>query len=141
MYVRGLARDARGGDVDLVRQVREPIVFLRNRRCPEGIRLDDVGAGQQVLIVDVTHKIGSRQHQQIVVAAQVDRMIGETLSAKLSLGQPEALDHRPHRAVEQQNAPRQQFAQSCLGGGRWGSVSHGSRHSRARAPSIEGPTA
>ena len=42
--------------------------------------------------------------EQIVVAAQVARVIREPLAAEVRLGQLVALDHRAHRAVEDEDA-------------------------------------
>jgi hypothetical protein len=41
-------------------------------------------------------------------------MIREPLAAELLLGQPVALDHRAHRAVEDQDPARHQLAQALL---------------------------
>ncbi len=58
--------------------------------------------------------VGPRQHQQVVVALQVARVILEALAAEVGLGQLVPLDHRAHRAVEDEDALREQSSsQSC----------------------------
>ena len=44
-----------------------------------------------------------RERQQVVVALQIAGQIGEALAAELGFGQPVALDHRAHGAVEDQD--------------------------------------
>jgi hypothetical protein len=51
--------------------VFETVVGLRHRRAVEGVGLDDVAAGLEVLVVDVTDDLGLGEHQQVIVAAQV----------------------------------------------------------------------
>src|SRR3546814_1325120 len=45
-----------------------------------------------------------RQYQQIVVAFQIARPVGEALTTIMHLFELVALDHRSHRAIEHQNA-------------------------------------
>ena len=54
--------------------------------------------------VDRADDVGPRQDQDIVVAAQIARMIREPLAAEVGFGQLVALDHRAHRAVEDEDA-------------------------------------
>ena len=113
---RGLDGEARRGYVHLVGDVSQSVVVLGNGRCAEGVGLDDVGAGLQVLLVDVANDVRSRQHEQVVVAPEVDRMAGEAFAAKTGLRQLVVLDHGPHRAVQDQDAAREDFAKAGLGG-------------------------
>ena len=48
---------------------------------------------------------GCGERQQVVVALEVARPVGEPLAAVARLVGPVALDHRAHRAVEDQDAP------------------------------------
>ena len=50
---------------------------------------------------------GRDEHQQIVVALEIARMRLEALAAEIGLAQPVPLDHRPHRAVEDEDPARQ----------------------------------
>ena len=54
--------------------------------------------------MNVADRIGLRQDQQIVVAAQVVRPVGETLAPEIGFLQLQLLDHRAHGAVENENA-------------------------------------
>ncbi|MCY1372972.1 hypothetical protein D9M69_602150 [compost metagenome] len=51
--ITGLARQPGGHQVQLVGQFRQVVVALGDRRGAEGIGLDDVGAGLEVLAVDL----------------------------------------------------------------------------------------
>ena len=48
--------------------------------------------------------VGPRQHQEIAIALELARVIGEARAAEFRVGELEALDHRAHRAVEHENA-------------------------------------
>ena len=58
--------------------------------------------------------VGARQDQQIVVALEILRVILEPLAAEVRLGQLVALDHRPHRAVEDEDALRERVLEAPL---------------------------
>ena len=98
--VAGGARQARAGDVHLAGEGAEVVVGLGHRGRAEGVGLDDVGAGGEVLLVDRGDHVGPGHLQQVVVALQALRMVLEALAAVVGLGQAMALDHRAHRAVE-----------------------------------------
>src|SRR5204862_3333631 len=66
----------------------------------EGVGLDDVGAGAQVGFVDRLDDLGPRQLEQVAVALEALRMVLEALAAVVGLAELVALDHRAHRAVE-----------------------------------------
>ena len=61
--------------------------------------------------VDAQDHVGLRQLQQVVVALQVLRVVGEARAAVLGLAEPAALDHRAHRAVEDDDALLQDVGQ------------------------------
>ena len=48
--------------------------------------------------------VRAREHEQIVVAAQVVRVTGESLPAEVRFREAVALDHRAHRAIEDEDA-------------------------------------
>ena len=70
------ARFELGGlQIDLVHELFHVIVGLGDRRRVEGIRLDDVRARFEILLVDFTDDLRLRQNEQIVVAFDVVREI------------------------------------------------------------------
>ena len=71
VLVAGRPRQLRALEVQLVDQRLEPVVGLRDRGAAEGVGLDDVAAGLEILAVDVGDDVGPRQHQHVVVAAQI----------------------------------------------------------------------
>ena len=101
---RRLAREPRRRHVQLVDERLEAVVGLRDGGAVERARLDDVGAGLEVRVVDAADDVGPRQHEQVVVALQVARVGGEPLAAEVGLGEAVALHHRAHRAVEDEDA-------------------------------------
>jgi hypothetical protein len=70
----------------------------------EGVRLDDVGARLQVGVVDAGHHVGTGEDQHLVVAGEVAGVIPESLAAEVGLGEALGLDHRTHRAVDDEDA-------------------------------------
>ena len=112
---RGLpssARDALGRGarefgavaVELVGEVRHVVVGLRDRGRGEGVGGDDVGAGAQIVGVDVLDRLRLGQDQQVVVAADVAVEIRKARAAERGLVILQGLDHRAHGAVEHQDA-------------------------------------
>ncbi len=113
--VRSRPREACPLHVELVCERLERVVALRNRGRRKRVRLDDVGARRQVRVMDVPDDIGSRQGQQIVVALQVARVVAKPLTAEIRLGEAVALNHCPHRAVEEEDACREKLVQPVDG--------------------------
>ncbi len=133
VLVTGLARQLRGHQVQLVGQFRQVVVALRDRGGAEGVGLDDVGAGFQVLAVDLRDHVRPHQRQQFVVALQVLAMAGEALAAEIGLAQLVALDHRAHGAVQDQDALAQQAGEIAAAGEALGRVRQaGIRHVQVR---------
>jgi len=58
--------------------------------------------------MDLPDHIRLREAQQIVGTTQLGLPLGETLAAKVRFLQPTGLDHRPHRAIQNQDALAQQ---------------------------------
>ena len=105
--VGGFAGEARRLDVQLVGERLEPVVGLRDRGAAERVGLDDVGAGLEIGVVDGGDDVGAREDQQVDVA--LEQRAGGRGSASprnRRLVQLVPLDHRAHRAVEQQDACR-----------------------------------
>ena len=95
-------------EVDLVGEVLEAVVAQRDRRRVEGVGLDDVRAGLEVLAVDGRDDLRLGQGQQVVVALEVGRPLGEALAAVARLGGPVPLDGRAHGPVEDHDPVPQQ---------------------------------
>ena len=109
--VRRGAGVARPCHVQLVSQLLQLVVRQRDRGGVERVGLDDVRPGLEVLAMDGLDDLRLRQAEQVVVPLQILRPILEPLAAKPRLVQLVSLDHRPHRAVENDNALPQQALQ------------------------------
>ena len=99
-----LAREPRAFAVELVDDRLEAVVGLGDRGGREGVGLDDVGAGAEIVQVDVADRVGLGQDEQVVVALEVLAVVAEALAAEVGLRQLERLDLGPHGAVEHQDA-------------------------------------
>ena len=60
--------------------------------------------------MDLGDDVGARERQEIVVATQILGMRAEPLPAEILLLQRVRLDHRPHGAVEDEDALRERGA-------------------------------
>jgi hypothetical protein len=98
------ARDAGGGDVELVGQVLGAVVGLRDRLRVERVGLDDVGAGVEVLVVDAADDVRAREDEDVGVALEVVPVVPQPLAPVVRLAELVALDHGAHRAVEDEHA-------------------------------------
>ena len=92
------------GDVHLVGQFRQVVVGLGNGRGAEGVGLDEVGTGLQVLLVDFLDDVGSGEREQLVVALDIAREVFEALAPVLRLVQLEALNHGAHGPIQNDQA-------------------------------------
>jgi hypothetical protein len=93
--------------VELAHQVLHLVVGHGDRRAGEGVGLDHVRlAVHQVLQVDVVDHLGPGQRQQVVVALEPVRGVEvfEALAAEVGFLELVLLDHRAHRAVQDQDA-------------------------------------
>jgi hypothetical protein len=137
-YLAQAARASlRGLQIDLVGDLAELVVLLRHAGGAEGIGLDQVGARRQVLLVNRADDIRLREHQQFVVSLHVDRVVGEARAAEVRFLQLVALDHRAHRAVEDQDAATEQVAQARFGVGGNDGIDGGINGSGAMDPGRE----
>jgi hypothetical protein len=75
----------------------------------EGVGFGNVGAGLEVLAVNLLDDVGTGEREQVVVALQVVGEILEAFPAVVFLGEIVALNHRAHRPVEHQDAFFKQF--------------------------------
>jgi hypothetical protein len=58
--------------------------------------------------VDVAHDLGPGDGEEVDVALELSGVILESPSPVVLLGEPVALDHGPHRAIQEQDALFQQ---------------------------------
>ena len=100
----GGARELCAVAVEFIGEIRHVVVGLRDRGRGKGVGGDDVGAGAQIIGVDVLDRLRLGQDQQIVVAPDVAVEILEALAAERGLVIFQALDHGAHGAVEHQDA-------------------------------------
>ena len=110
--VGGVAGEPRGRDVEVADGRRvEAVVGLGDAGRGERVRAEDVGAGIEVAGVDRGDGGGLGQAQQVAVAAQVARVVAEPLAAEVGLAEPVRLEHRAHRAVEDEDPLAQEAGQ------------------------------
>jgi hypothetical protein len=62
--------------------------------------------------VNAEDNVGARQHQHVVVAAQLLRVRCEALAAEIGFRERVALNHRAHRAIEDEDALGKQVFES-----------------------------
>ena len=96
----------RAGHIKRVNVLLQPVIRHGNRVGIERIRLDDIGAGLEILPVNGLHNFRLRDIEQIVVLAQVFGMIQELRAAKGFLVQLQGLNHGAHGAVDNGNPLR-----------------------------------
>ena len=80
------------------------VVRQGDRLRIERVRFDDIGAGLQILPVNVLNNCRLGEVQKVVVALQILFPIFEPLATKGRFIQLPLLDHRTHRSVENQNS-------------------------------------
>ena len=68
------------------------------------LRLDDVGAGLEVGVVDLAENIRPGQGQQVVVALEGGGVVGKPVAPEIGLFKPVALDETAHGPVEDEDA-------------------------------------
>ncbi len=121
--VDGRPRQPRARDVDLVRQVLEPVVRLRDRGRCERVRGDEVGACLQVLTMDAADHVRSRQVEDVDVVLEQLGVVAEPLAAPVLFGQALLLQQHADRPVEDHDPLLEQPIETlanggCRGGGR-----------------------
>ena len=121
--VLGFARSGGGAGelgafaIELVRMVGQAVVGLRDRGRGEGVGRDDVGAGAEIGEMNVAHRVGLGQDQEVVVAPHV-AVPGIEAGAPIAfLVELELLDHGAHGAVEHQDALGREATKALLGRG------------------------
>ena len=99
----GLPREPRALAVDLADLGLEPVGTELEAVGPEGVRLDDVGARVQVLLVDAAHEGGVREVQLVEAAVQEDAA---------------RVEHRAHGPVAHDDALGEALEKGLHGGRR-----------------------
>jgi hypothetical protein len=89
--------------VDLPDQRFHAVIGHRNAVGVERAGFQNVGAGGEILTVDFANDFRLGQQQQIVIALQIARPVGEARAAIIGFGQAVALDHGAHRAIQNQD--------------------------------------
>ena len=102
--VGGGARELGALDVQLVRDLLHAVVGLRDRGRRERVGRDDVGAGAEIFEMDPLDRVGLREDEQVVVAADFSIPCVKTRAAIAALVELELLDHGAHGTVEHQDA-------------------------------------
>ncbi len=96
----------------------EKKIVLADGGGAEGVGLDDVGAGRQILGVDFFNHLRMGELEEFEVALEMfGRMMGEARAAVLFLGEFVALHHRAHGAVEDDDALAEELGERVKGGG------------------------
>ena len=124
-FVGRLAREAGGGDVDVAHERAHAVVLEGDGLGVERVGREHVGPGREVLAVDVQHGVGLREAQDVVVALDGRRPVGEgplRAAAEVGLLEAVALEHRAHRAVEHEDAAGEEIAKGVGGQHRGGRV-------------------
>ena len=96
------------------------VIGHRNRGRIKRIRFENVCARFEVFVVNRANHGGPRQREQIVIAAQIAFPIGKSFATIFGFRQSIALNHRAHRAVEDENALHQRAFESGGAGGACG---------------------
>ncbi len=112
------AGQPRGLEVELERELLHAVVRQRDRGGVEGVGLDDVGAGLEVLAVDPGDDLGLGEGEQVVVALQVPGPVREPLAAVAGLGRTVPLDRRTHGTVDDQDPLPQGSGSASVASGR-----------------------
>ena len=103
--VAGAADEFGAAAVEVVDPLLHRVVGLGDDRRGEGVGLDDVGAGDGVAVVDLLDRLRLGEDQKVVVALLRVAVDGAgAVAGEVVLAEPEPLDLRAHRAVEDQDA-------------------------------------
>jgi hypothetical protein len=97
-------RDARRGDVQLIRKTLQLVIGERDGLRAEGIGLDNVRAGFEIGAVYFGYNVRARQVEQVVVALLVLRPVFEAIASIGGFVQLVPLQRRSHRAVNDDDA-------------------------------------
>ena len=101
--VDGLAGEPRASEVHVPDRSLQAVVCLADARRRECVGGGDIGAGGEVLPVDIQDDVGPGEVQNVRIAGHVVRVLAEDLAAIVPGCQPSALQHRAPRAIEDQD--------------------------------------
>ncbi len=100
----GFASQTGSGTVQVDDSGLRTVVRLGNAIGVEGIGLDDVRARVEIGFVNRRYDVGARDAQQVVIALEGLRVLGERTATVILFGQVVSLHHGTHRPVENENA-------------------------------------
>jgi len=104
----------RGALVQEMSVGREAVLGQHDGRSAETVCLDDVRTGLEVSAMDIQNDVGAGSDQVFIASF-------ESGSAKIRRRQVALLQHGAHRAIQHENALREQLSQSL---GRFVQVTH-----------------
>ncbi len=102
--IRHLASEASAGQVQLFGNLAQLVIVLRHGGGIEGIGLDDIGTDIQKRLMNVADQIGAGEGEQVVIAAQIEVVVGKALAAVGGFLQFVFLNHAPHGPIYYQDA-------------------------------------
>ena len=83
IFVARGAGDSGPGVVQLIDNLFELVIRLGQTCGIKRVGLDDVGTSRQILLVNPLDDVRAGEQQQIVIALQIVRVIGETLAPEI----------------------------------------------------------
>ena len=102
--VGGSAGESGSHDVQLADGCRvKAVVGLGDPGRGERVRAEDIGPGIEIAGMDGADRRRLGQAQHVAVAAEIARVVAETLAAEVGLGELVGLEHGPHRSVEDED--------------------------------------
>ena len=99
---RRFAGDPCGRLVEFDRAVLQAVLGEHGRHSPERVRRDDVGLRGEVGLVDAADDVGPGDDEVLVAALEIG-------PAEILRGEVRLLEHRPHRAVDDEDPLRQEL--------------------------------
>ena len=99
--------------IDLADSFLQAVVRQRHPGGVEAVRLDEVCACLQVRPVDGADDVGAGDAEDVVGALEGVGMVPEALAPEVVLAEAVRLDHRPHPAVQDEDAPGEVLTQEC----------------------------
>src|SRR5690348_2665272 len=103
-FLYSAAGNLRGGFVQLVDAILETIFGHGGGASIESVGFDDVSAGFEILSVYRGDDFRLREIQNVIAEAQVAGMAGKFGAAVAGFGEIARLNHRPHSAIENDDA-------------------------------------
>ena len=96
------------GVIDFSHQLGRQVEFLHaHQACTKRVGFDDVGPRVQIMPVNVGHFVRMGQTENVDEVSKIFVVFGEPLTSYGGLIKLQCLNHRPHRAVQNENTARQ----------------------------------